>query len=171
MSQQSLIRQKPEGKRQHLTDHLIEPFSKLRDEVEHIFDEFPARFPSLQSASRSAFSMPIPAVEMIENDQAYKISVEVPGIDIDDIDLSVQQDMLVLKGEKREEHSESDRSHSSSERTYGCFERHITLPADADVESIKANAKNGVLMIDIPRDKENKRSARSIPINDAAKTS
>jgi HSP20 family protein len=171
MSQQSLIRQKPESNRQHLTDHLIEPFSKLRDEVEHVFDEFPARFPSLQNASRSAFSMPKPAVEMIENDQAYKISVEVPGIDIDDIDLSIQQDMLVLKGEKREEHSESDRSHSSSERTYGCFERHITLPADADVESIKANAKNGVLTIDIPRDKENKQSARSIPINDAAKTS
>lgn len=171
MSQQSLIRQKPESKRQYLTDHLIEPFSKLRDEVEHIFDEFPARFPSLQNASRSAFSMPIPAVEMIENDQAYKISVEVPGIDINDIDLSVQQDMLVLKGEKRKEHSESDRTHSSSERTYGCFERHITLPADADVESIEANAKNGVLTIDIPRDKENKQSARSIPINDAAKNS
>jgi hypothetical protein len=45
MSQQSLVRQKPESNRQHLTDHLIEPFSKLRDQVEHIFDEFPARFP------------------------------------------------------------------------------------------------------------------------------
>lgn len=167
MSQQSLVRQKPESSRQNLASHLIEPFSKLRDEVEHIFDEFPARFPSLQSASRSAFLMPIPAIEMIENDKAYKISVEVPGIDLDDIDLSVQQDMLVLKGEKREEHSESDRTHSSSERTYGCFERHITLPADADVESIEASTKNGVLMIEIPRDKENKQSARSIPITAA----
>ncbi len=164
MSQQSLIRQKPESTRQYLADHLIEPFSKLRDEVEHIFGEFPARFPSLQSASRSAFSMPVPAVEMIENDHTYKISVEVPGIDLEDIDLSVQQDMLVLKGEKREEHSESDRTHSSSERAYGFFERHITLPADADVESINASARNGVLMIEIPRDKENKLSARSIPI-------
>lgn len=164
MSQQSLIRQKPESTRQYLADHLIEPFSRLRDEVEHIFDEFPARFPSLQGASRSAFAMPIPAVDMIENDRAYKISVEVPGIDLDDIDLSVQQDMLVLKGEKREEHSESDRTHSRSERIYGCFERHITLPADADVDSIEASAKNGVLMIDIPRDKENKQSARNIPI-------
>ena len=164
MSQQSLIRQKPDSTRQYLTEHLIEPFSKLRDEVEHIFDEFPARFPSLQSASRTAFAMPVPAIEMVENDQAYKISVEVPGIDMDDIDLSVQQDMLLLKGEKREEHSESDRTHSRSERTYGCFERHITLPADADVESIEASARNGVLTIDIPRDKENKQSARSIPI-------
>jgi len=167
MNQQSLARQKTDSAKQYLSEHLVEPFSKFRDEVEHMFDEFPARWPALQGASRLASSTPVPAVELIENDGYYKVSVEVPGIDPEDVDLSVQQDMLVLKGEKREEFSESERNYARSERSYGCFERHIILPADAQLEKIEASSKNGVITIDIPRDKESDVSVRKIPIGAA----
>lgn len=167
MTEQSLTRQKTDSAKQYLSEHLVEPFSRLRDEVEHMFDEFPARWPALQGASRPTSSIPVPAVELIENDDSYKVSVEVPGIDPEDIDLSVQQDMLIVKGEKREEFSESDRNNARSERSYGCFERHITLPADADLESIEANSKNGVITIEIPRDTNNTLAARKIPIGSA----
>jgi len=75
--------------------------------------------------------------------------------------------MLVVKCEKREEFSESDRNHIRSERSYGCFERHITLPADAKLEAIEANSKNGVISIDVPRDKQRSETARKIPIGAA----
>lgn len=164
MNQQSLTRQKSDSTKQYLSEYLAEPFSRLRDEVEHMFEEFPARWPALHGASRLASSVPVPAVELIENDDSYKVSVEIPGIDSEDIDLSVQQDMLIVKGEKREESSEVERNHVRSERSYGCFERHITLPADAQLESIEATSKNGVITIEIPRDKDNNLSARKIPI-------
>ncbi|WP_114520889.1 Hsp20/alpha crystallin family protein [Altererythrobacter sp. ZODW24] len=165
MNEQSLARQKTESAKQYLTDHLVEPFSKLRGEVEHMFDEFPSRWPALQSASRLTTSLPVPAVEMIETDDSYKVSVEVPGIDPKDVDLAVQQDMLIIKGEKREEFSESDRNHARSERSYGCFERHITMPVDANLEAVEASSKNGVITIEIPRDSESKAAVRNIPIS------
>ncbi len=165
MTDQSLVRQKSDSAKQYLADHLVEPFSKLRGELDHILDEFPARWPAFSSATRLASSMPVPAVEMTETDDAYKVSVEVPGIAPGDIDLSVQKDMLVLKGEKREEHSESDRTHTRSERSYGCFERHITLPADAEVDAIEASTQNGILTVNIPRDTKQRAEKRSIPIS------
>jgi len=137
-----------------LSDYLREPFHRLRSEVDRMFDEFPARFPAARFGSRYLASMPLPAVEMTENDDRYRISVEVPGVPHENIDLSIDNDMLVLKGEKQDEREEKERDYSISERTYGSFERRIALPQDAQREGIEARTDNGVIRIEIPR-KEN----------------
>jgi len=133
------------------TEQLIEPFARLRGEVDRLFEEFPARWPSLQF-DRLVPQLPTPAMEMTETDKAYKISVEVPGMEAKDIDVSFENDMLVVSGEKREEREEKERDCYRSERSYGAFERRVALPPAAIADKIKAKAKNGVLQITIPKD-------------------
>ena len=127
-----------------LADRLVEPLSRMRSGVDHLIEDLPARLSAFQFNGA-------PAVEMIESDNDYSIAVEVPGIPIEDIDLQVDRDMLILKGERRDEREEKDSDYVISERSYGSFERRITLPADAVVDEIRAEAADGVLHISIPR--------------------
>lgn len=148
-------------------DYLREPFSRLRGEVDRMFDEFPPRFPASYLGTRYLASLPMPALEMKETDKEYRLSVEVPGVAIEDIELSVDNDMLVIKGEKKEEREEKERDYSISERSYGAFERRVSLPPDSDFASIKASSENGVIRIIIPRDHKLANRQRKIEISAA----
>ena len=148
------------------TEQLIEPFSRMRSEVDRLFEDFPARWPSFQF-ERLAPRMPLPAIEMTETDKAYKVTVEVPGIDAADIEVNVENDTLVVSGEKKEEREEKERDFYRSERSYGAFERRIALPPGADADKIKAKAKNGVLAITLPKSAEAKNNKRRIEIEAA----
>jgi HSP20 family protein len=146
------------------TDQLIEPFNRLRSEVDRLFDDFPTRFPTFQFARLGA-KLPFPAVEMTENDESFKLSVEVPSIDAKEVDLTVDNGVLVIKGEKKEEREEKEKGYLYSERSYGSFERRIALPANADADEIKANAKEGVLQITIAKNEAAEPTERKIQID------
>lgn len=92
-----------------------------------------------------------PSIDIAESKKAYRISVEVPGIEPGDIDLKVEDDMLVISGEKRREAESDEEGFHRVERSYGEFRRVLTLPEDADVEHIKAEFHNGVLKVRVPR--------------------
>ena len=145
------------------TDQLIEPLSRLRNEVDRLFDDFPARWPTFRFGLAS--SLPMPAVEITETEKAYKLGVEVPGIDPADIDVSVDGSTLVISGEKKEEREEKEKGYLYSERSYGSFERRIALPPGADAESIKARVRKGVLEITLPKDKAAQKSKRRIAVD------
>jgi HSP20 family protein len=149
-----------------LTDSLIEPLSRLRNEVDRLFDDFPARWPSFQFG-RFAPSMLMPAAEMTETEKAYKLSVEVPGMDAGDIEVSVEDNMLVVSGEKKEEREEKEKGYSYSERSYGAFERRIELPSGVDPDKIKAEVRNGVLRITLAKDQKAAASKRRVEIKAA----
>lgn len=150
-----------------LSQQFLEPFHRLRDEVDRMFDEFPTRWPSLHFAPRLASGLPAPAIEMTETRKAYKVAVEVPGIEPGAIEVEVDRDMLVVKGEKSEQREEEEKDYTLSERSYGAFERRISIPADAVVDDIKANTTNGVLKITIPRDGKAGSEPRKIEIKSA----
>src|SRR5262252_4952996 len=96
----------------------------FRSEMDRLFDRFGSGFgfPSLrrmfdlEPAWRSSFSFSTPAIDMSEDEKAYKISAELPGIDAKDIDVSLSGDTLVLRGEKRQEREEKDKNYHFSER-------------------------------------------------------
>lgn len=92
-----------------------------------------------------------PSVDIAESKKAYRISVEVPGIEPKDIELKVEDDMLVIAGEKRREAESDDEGFHRVERSYGEFRRVLTLPDDADIDRIKAEFHNGVLNVRVPR--------------------
>jgi len=126
-----------------------DPFSRMHREMDRMFEDF---FGSARPAGGSVLLRP--SVDIAESKKAYRISVEVPGIDPEQIDLQVEGDTLVLSGEKRQESDDEDEGFHRMERSYGQFRRVLTLPEDADAEGIKADFKNGVLEIKVPRVKQ-----------------
>ncbi len=131
------------------TDQLIEPLSRLRGEVDRLFDDFPFRLPA-RFAAAAGFT--VPAVEMTETKKAYKVTVEVPGMEAGDLEVSLEDDMLRIAGEKKSQRDADEMGYRISERSYGSFERLVRLPAAADADKIKARYRHGVLAVTIPKD-------------------
>lgn len=147
------------------TETLIEPFARLRNEVDRLFDDFPSRWPTVR------FTLPtgllVPAVEMTETKKAYKLSIEVPGMDAADIEMHVQDDVILISGEKKERREEDEKGYAYSERSYGAFERRIEVPTGADAKGIKAKVRNGVLEIMVPKKPEAASQRKRIEIESA----
>jgi len=145
------------------TDQLVEPLNRLRNEVDRLFEGFPARLPAFQFGKfETAFGFP--AVEMKETAKTFKLSVEVPGVEAKDVEVTIDNGALVIRGEKKEEREEEEKGYHYSERSYGSFERRIELPASADAEKIKAKAKHGVLQITIAKNATAEADKRRIAI-------
>ena len=87
------------------TDQLVEPLSRLRNEVDRLFDDFPFRLPSLRLGLGAGMA---PALEMKETKKAYKISAELPGIDAEGVAVSVDNGLLRISGDKAEEREEDE---------------------------------------------------------------
>lgn len=137
----------------------MDPFSRMHTEMDRMFRDF---FGDLRNDREMLLQ---PSVDIAESKKAYRVSVEVPGIDPGKIDLEVQGDALMISGEKLQEKEADDEGFHRVERRYGQFRRVLMLPEDADVEHIKADTKNGVLKIRIPRLKEAEApSTRKVPI-------
>lgn len=130
------------------TEQLIEPFTQLRGEVDRLFESFPLRMPSLRFSSLAAS----PAIDMTETDKAYKVTAELPGMDPENVEVTFDDGLLRISGEKREEREENEKGYRFSERSYGSFERVLELPAAAMGDKIKAKFKNGVLTVNVPKD-------------------
>lgn len=93
-----------------------------------------------------------PAVDIHENDSAYTLLVDIPGVDPKDIDVSMEKSVLSIKGERKKNlRATESEGVKRIERKYGLFARQFTLPEEADAEHIDAKADNGVLTITIPK--------------------
>ena len=144
----------------------------FRSEMDRLFDRFGSGFgfPSIrrmfdiEPAWRSSFSFSTPAIDMNEDEKAYKISAELPGIDAKDIDVSLSGDMLVLRGEKRQEKEEKDKNYHFLERTYGSFQRAFDLPASVDRNKVSADFSKGVLTITLPKTAQAQKPQKKIEI-------
>jgi HSP20 family protein len=145
----------------------------FRSEMDRLFDRF--GFPSLRSMFDiesgwrpvSSFSFSAPAIDMSEDDKAYKITAELPGLDAKDVDVSVSGNTLVLKGEKRQEKEEKNKNYFFSERAYGSFQRSFELATTVDREKIAADYSKGVLTITLPKTAEAQKQEKKIEVKSA----
>lgn len=92
-----------------------------------------------------------PAVDVSETDQEYRVSVELPGLSKDDLELTIDRGRLTITGEKRTEEREEKESHLRVERAYGSFSRSIALPETVNQDAVEASFKDGVLTVRLPR--------------------
>jgi HSP20 family protein len=97
-----------------------------------------------------------PVVDVYDNDDSIVIKAELPGIDKEGIEIDVKDRVLTLKGERSSENEVKNDNYYRRERSFGKFERAFNLPADVDPDKIKADYKDGVLKIDIPKPEEKK---------------
>ena len=153
------------------------PLMNLRDEVDRMFDNFMTtnwpswgnrfEFGPFKQWSQSAFAL-TPVVDVSEVDAGYEISVELPGLESKDIELTLNNNLLTIKGEKKEEHEEKKKDYYVSERSYGAFQRSFTLPDDIDADKIDTGFSKGVLTIKLPKSAEAKAKTRKIEVKTAA---
>ena len=122
------------------------PFAQLHREMDRLFDDF-FRTPMPGGATVSGLGWP--SLEVKESEDRVTITAELPGMNEKDIDLSVYNGVLTLRGEKKSEHEDKDCGWS--ERFYGRFERSIALPIGADEEHCEADFKDGVLTVQLPK--------------------
>lgn len=107
-----------------------------------------------------------PASEASSSDDGYSISMEVPGVNEDDLELTVEDGIVTIRGEKRTSKEEKGETWYFSERQYGAFTRSFRLPPDADEKGVDANLKDGVLTVKLPRKTvEAGKSDKRIPIS------
>jgi len=109
---------------------------------------WPEMTPSSAPRSLRAFDH-VPKVEVKENGKAYTVTIELPGLDEEDVKVQVEGDVLTISGEKKVEQTD-DKMHYT-ERSYGSFTRAFTLPADADRDGISAKFAKGVLELEIAK--------------------
>jgi HSP20 family protein len=92
-----------------------------------------------------------PAMDVTENKDAVTVKAEVPGVDPKDLNVTLEGDLLTIKGEKEQKKEEKDERLHRIERTYGSFLRTVRLPATVDGSKVSASFKNGVVMITLPK--------------------
>lgn len=139
-----------------------DPVSTLRSDIDRLFDQAFGSFGSFGFPSLTR-SPSWPSVEVRRKDGEMIVVAEVPGVSKDDIELSIDDGMLVIRGERRSE--DGDEASGYSERFYGRFERRMSLPAGVDEDKVSADFRDGVLKINIPHDDDMASAARHIPIN------
>jgi HSP20 family protein len=124
----------------------------IRDEMDRVFDNFFAR-----AGERSAFDTAwAPSVDIYETKDSVIIDAELPGIKQSDINVSVSDNILTIKGEKKLEKEVKEENFHRVERAYGSFSRSFTLPVGVHADKIKATYKDGVLKITLPKAEETK---------------
>jgi HSP20 family protein len=134
------------------------PFASLQYEVNRLFDELWRDFdlPTLGDYA--------PAVDVRETDTEVHVEVELPGLEEKDCEVTVERDVLTIRGEKHAEREAKKRGYQWSERAYGTFQRAIGFPAEVQADAAHATYKNGVLSVVLPKTPEAQRRARKIAV-------
>ena len=153
--------QQEEKPGQHLaTSDMWRPFEKLRQQVDHLFEDFNrgslstpfgrGLFDAEPFWRRELISRNVPAVDISDKEKSYEITAELPGMDEKNIEVKLSNGSLIIKGEKKEDKEEKRKGYYLSERHYGSFERVFNLPKEVDADKIEAHLDEGVLKVQIP---------------------
>ncbi|WP_131781538.1 Hsp20/alpha crystallin family protein [Legionella gresilensis] len=148
------------------TEHRINPFLGLHQAVDEAMKDFYHLFESPdfeRLENRNLF----PAMDIVEASDHYTIEIEMPGMGEEDINVSINNNQLIIKGEKSTSKKHKDKNYLSREIKYGSYERVIDLPLAADAEKASATFKKGMLWIKIPKKAGSKNNARKIKIEKA----
>jgi HSP20 family protein len=140
-----------------------EPFRDVDDVFDRFIAESLRRWPRAPAESRAAAEW-APAADVSETDGEYLIKADLPAVRKEDVSITVHDGVLTLSGERRQEkHTENEKVHRV-ERTYGSFARRFALPENADEQAIRAESRDGVILIHIPKHKVEQPQPRQIEI-------
>ncbi|HPK53612.1 MAG TPA: Hsp20/alpha crystallin family protein [Smithellaceae bacterium] len=141
------------------------PFYSLQREMNNLFDDF---FRGFDISSRGFYPKAqmnfIPSVDVKESEKEFIIRAELPGVNENEIEVTVADDTVVIKGEKKEEKEDKGKNCYYMERSYGSFHRVIPLATETESGKAEASFKNGVLNITIPKSRTVKAKGIKVPI-------
>ena len=157
------------GQGGRLPSRYQDPFQSFRTEMDRLFDSFLGGVPSLTSL-RQGFSgaqVMTPTLDVKENEKEIVVKADLPGMDEKDINLTIHNGVLSLRGEKKSEHTDERENYHVMERSYGSFQRSIRLPDTIDEDKAEARFDKGVLTITLPKRPETVSAQKKIKIKGA----
>lgn len=119
-------------------------FSSLHREIDRLFDQF-------GRTTAAPFGGAAVSMDMAQTEDGLEMTVELPGLEEKDVQVTLSDRLLTISGEKRAEKEEKDKDYYFIERSYGSFSRSVELPADAQLDKLSATIANGVLKVKVPR--------------------
>jgi HSP20 family protein len=119
----------------------------LHREIDRLFNEFAQVAPP----NSGTLANIVPNIEISETDKAIEVSAEMPGLERKDVEISIDDDTLTIRGEKKVEENQKDKNVQLSERSYGVFLRVLQLPSGIDPSNVQATMSNGILKITSPK--------------------
>lgn len=143
-----------------------DPFHELEDvsaRLNRLFGRTPTHTDHNQDLL--ALSDWSPSVDISETDTAYLIKGEIPGVNKEDVRISIEDKMLTMRGERKQEKEEKNKKFHRIERSYGSFMRSFRMPDDVDEANIKAEFKDGLLNITLPKSEKAKAKAKAIEVS------
>ena len=147
----------------------VAELNTIQNEMNRLFNTF---FDQPAAASRGGAPSRrwIPAMDLVETNDHYVLTADLPGLSQDDINLEFEGDTLTLSGERKAEDSERQEGFYRLERAVGSFSRSLTLPEGVDPEAVTATFDKGVLEVRIPKPEQRKPKKVAIQVGDSPKT-
>jgi HSP20 family protein len=148
----------------------LSPLRVWERELERMFGEFPFGWPRLREEMprlSRALRLQAPSVDMYEEKNDVVVKAEMPGLSKDDIEITLSDSMLTLKGEKKKEEEVKEKDYYRCEREYGSFLRTIPLPSEVKRDGVKAVFKNGILEVRMPKTETAQKKEIHVPIHAA----
>ena len=141
-----------------------DPFRELEDMSERLNRVFTR--PALRPSGKEALTVAdwMPTVDISESDAEYLIKAELPEVKKEDVKVTVEEGVLTLQGERRQEKEEKGKKYHRVERSYGSFVRSFTLPESVDEANVKAEYKDGVLSLHLPKTEKVKPKAIDVKV-------
>jgi HSP20 family protein len=136
-------------------------FDRIRREMDRLWDSFLEGRPMRRAGDGGEW---LPSIDVSETKSDLVIKAELPGMDPKDIDISMNNGFLTIKGEKKHEREEKDENYHLVERSYGSFTRSVRLPREVQSDKITASFKNGVLRVTLPKSEEAKKKEIKIKV-------
>lgn len=133
-------------------------YHPLVRQMNRLFGDFFGETPSAMTGMREF----TPSIDVSETESDILVKAEVPGVDPEEIDISITDDSVFIKGEKKEESETREENYYHFERKYGSFSREISLPANVKKDEASAETRDGVLTVKLP--KQEKEKARAIKV-------
>ncbi|MFH1214931.1 MAG: Hsp20/alpha crystallin family protein [Pseudomonadota bacterium] len=147
------------------------PFRRRHGNVPDVFEEMEDVFKKMWKGTLFHEMMAdfetnwSPRFDVNETNDAIEVVADLPGLDKKDIDISLEGEVLVIRGERKEEHKENKKHVHRMERRYGSFYRAMRLPAEVKSEKIEASFKDGVLTVTLPKSEEAKKKIAHIEVH------
>ena len=164
MQRRSLLPSAFGGLTTPLPRHGSDPFLALHREMNRLFDEAFRGFGLSEGGTSpealASGGVAVPRIDVSETDQDLTVFVELPGVDQNDVEITLTDDVLTIRGEKKVAHENQQQNYHVMERSYGSFARSIRLPFTVNPDQVQATFKDGVLSVALPKPAETQKERR-----------
>lgn len=143
------------------------PVTHLQRDINRVFDDFWSRFERPFPGGNGALTRFGPTTDVTESDKAIEVAIELPGLSEKDVEVSLTEDVLTVRGEKKHESEEMRKGAYISERSWGSFYRMVPLPPGVDTDKATARFKHGVLTVTLPKTPEAQAKIKRIEVKPA----